>query len=275
MVAAVDDVILLAADDDVLAVLAVEAIVAAELVAGVDRPEAERLADDHRERQLARVDRALDDAEVAEHQVVARAGVDRVAVNGLRHDAARRGDHAVDDHVDDELAVLAGDDDVVARAGGDVVVAAVLRVGRGDAVDVVRSGVIGHPVDVAAVADDDVVAVAGVDGVGVDAAENDVGASAGGDRIGAADLGLDRLGAAERDRLAAEARRIRPRGDDAGIVAEHQVGTVAGDDRIAAVEAVRHHGARRVGRAGDAGCSRDDGVDHDLAVLAADDDVVA
>src|SRR2546422_206343 len=79
-------------------------------------------------------------------------------------------------------------------AGGDRVVAAVGRREAGDPVDVGRVAVAADPVDVAAVADHDVVPVTGLDRVGVDPTEDDVGAGAGRDRIVAADQRLDRRG---------------------------------------------------------------------------------
>src|SRR5205823_13973953 len=114
--------------------------------------------------------RGADLALVAEDDVLANAGVDRVGV-------------------------LAADDDVVARAGRDRVAAAQLRIDRPDAVDVGGGVVVTgeqpaafarRPVDEAVVAEDDVVAVGGVDGVRGDAADDDVAAVAGDDRVGAA-----------------------------------------------------------------------------------------
>ena len=85
----------------------------------------------------------------------------------------------------DDLAVLAADDHVVARAGRDHVAAAVVGARREDPIDVGRVRVVAgearrvralgrRPVDQAAVADHEVVAVAGVDRVAVDPAEDDV-----------------------------------------------------------------------------------------------------
>ena len=65
-----------------------------------------------------------------------------------------------------------------------------------------------RPVDQAAVAEDDVVPVAGVDRVGVDAADDDVVAAERGDRVGAADQRADARDQAERDRLRAEKRAV-------------------------------------------------------------------
>ena len=207
--------------------------------------------------------RCGDPAIVAEDDIVALAGVDRVAVSGgIRRHRARDITSHTDDHIGDNLAILTTDDDVVAVTRGDTVGSAVIRLGAPNPVDVhgvlvvarQRAGqrrggigintarVGGGPVEVAGVAEDDVVGVRAQttdvfvevrhDHVGVDAAKDDVAADARGDLVGAADQGLDRLDQAERDRLGAEVWCILTGGRDLAMVAEHQIVAVACDDHI-------------------------------------------
>src|SRR5204862_431220 len=171
-----------------------------------DEAEADRL----RAKEARRAGRGLDIAGIAEHQVVARTRGDRVAVRRSRDDNLRRA-AAGDVDALHQLAVLAADDDVVARAGGDRVVAAVVGLGREDAVDVRGVAVIARqrgarrrrdsgveaadiargPVDVARVADHDVATFTGGERVAVDTAQQDVGSEAGRNAVRTADQRLD------------------------------------------------------------------------------------
>ena len=230
-------------------------IVSAPPIARVQR------ADEIEVRRVAVGAHVAEHAVVAEHQVVAGARVDRVV---------RR----------------AADDDVVAVACEDGVVAADARVDCRDDVDRCRIAVDGDPVDEAAVAQDDVVACVRVDRVAGHAAEHDVLARAGEDAVVTADA--DAIVAMTpnvmpRRRL----RRIRRRRVDPAAVAEHHVATlarvdliaggaadddvvaVAGEDRVAATD-------RRVQRRDDVEVCRD-AVGGDVVERAAvaEDQVVA
>ncbi len=253
-----DPVGALTTEDDVVARPGVNLVVAAEVgCLGVDRGEDERVGE-RREGQGARVDGATGHCEqapvIAEDEVVACAGVDHIASGAAEHE-------------------------VVARAGGDRVAAAVDRVGRRDAVDVggqrvvtcarQRVRALGRGVvDVAVVAEHDVVAVPGIDRIVEHAAEHDVLAGSRDDRVVAAAVRRNRGEEPERDRLGAELRRVRMGGADLAVVAEDDVHAVAGVDRVAAE-------ATRVGDGGPDEAEAVAGEGDQLSVLAADHDVVA
>ena len=168
---------------------------------------------------------AADLAAVAEDEVLARAGYDRVHV-------------------------LAAEDDVVAAARRDVVLAAIMGLRAEDPVDVRSIRVVARqrpsrrgrrvgvhparvrrrPVDVARVAEDEVspvvaarLAVVGHDDVAADPAEDEVAPHAGRDVVQTADERLDRLHEPECDRLAAEVRGPARRRGDLAAVAEDEV----------------------------------------------------
>ncbi len=168
-----------------------------------------------------------DDATVADRDIVALTGVDRVAVAPADHD-------------------------VVAAARGDGVDAAVLR--RREALDQIdvrsirvrtlraqrRSTVHAHVINLPIVAQDDVGAHAGADELDgaavravVVATERDVVAHTGGDVVAAAIAEGNCLDQPEGHRHACDLRRVLVRCGNAATVANHQVRSVPGVDRVA------------------------------------------
>ena len=131
-----------------------------------------------------------------------------------------------------------------AGARADDVVAAEVDVGADDRVDV-RGVEVGHEVEVAVVAEDDVGGVHGGvrvrgDRVAGRTAEDDVAARAGEDRVAAAEGRVDGLDPAEGHRQGAAAGGVLDRGGDPAAVADDHVQAVAGVDGVVA-DAGDHH----------------------------------
>ncbi|GJD85851.1 hypothetical protein HPGCJGGD_3745 [Methylobacterium haplocladii] len=264
-----DDVAAGAADDDVVAAADVDGVVAAEArieafgplhdAAGVEGHVA--VVAEHE--VGIRVGRAGVDhvaAEAADHEVGARAGRDgvgRAAVAVARHldtDSARELHPAVVAEHDvgtgargDRVGARAAEDEVVAGTRVDLVVAADRRVdGFGE-----RNAALTVEGDLAVVAEDDVavaVGLAGVDRVGAEATEHQIGARTRGDDVARAAVAVaDYVGphaefVGERAVVAEDDVAARARGDGvAARAAEHDVVAVADVDPVVA-------GADRVGR---------------------------
>ena len=262
-----DEIAIHAAGDDLVAIAGLDRIDAA--LAGIDR------VGERRQRVVE-----LGIAAVAEHHAVAGTDGDAVALATAEHDVAAI---AGIDHVDavkfgpgaahrDHLALfierdaVVAEDDVVAAAGGDLVVERAAHqhmVAGCDGDDVVAAiGDIGRldrdtPAEAiedrqAIVAEDDAVAVAGGDLVVAVTAEHDVAAVAGidhvviGDRAVRADEGRERAFDAQKN-----------------IVLERRLAVVAEDDVVAALR-----GHSIIAGAGDDDVVAGARLDHVVAVIA-------
>ena len=251
--AAVDRVVGMTTDEDVVATQRGNRVVAAVAMLGrFDRPVGQQV----RRRVHRRSQRGGRQATaVAEHHVVAR---------------ARR----------DGVAGAAAQDDVVTVAGGDAVDPAVQ--GRRRARDVGQPAV-GGVHELAVVAEDGVVAVAGVDRVVGVAAQHDILAAERRDLVVAAIAVLKRLDRAHRERDSGpQLVRASQIGHDAAAVANRQVisgtrenvvvGPAAQHHVVAGTERDRVRAAARLRRqAGDRGDATIRGFVDDLAVVAEDD----
>ena len=307
-VAGLDTVGARAADDDLVAVGADDGVVAAAGV-GVDRGVDER-------RPPVRVER--DGAVVAQQHVAAIAGPDTVVARAADHDmvaiaqrdavvtghagqrchprdgqhlqavgaardaaivaqdqhrAVARADDIVADAADHQFAAVAGHDGVVAAAGR-------LRAAAGEG-----DGHAGRiEADAAVVAEDDVVAIGGTDGVAADAAEHDRRRAAGSDGVGAADgrRAVLRGDAGQVLRQRVELQRAVVADDDVAAAGHRDaVGAVAADDDViarhvgdAVVAAGRVRGTGHPHHAGVAQQVVGAGQLDDVAMVA-DQDVVA
>ncbi len=147
----------------------------------------------HRERAKVRGIHAggRDLSVVTENKVVAVASVNDVPIRQIAvhspHDVARAGKGAIPY----DLAILAAQDDVVAGPSGEEVVSTMVGIGAEDPVDVGAVVVVDDVIDISAIAEDDVVALARMNLVAIDPAKHDVVAVSRVDDIVASHQGVD------------------------------------------------------------------------------------
>ena len=202
------------ADDQVVARTRVDGVVAA--IGHLNRRDEPDREAPHRPRAGAIRVGGLEARAVTQHDVLAVAGIDRVAE-------------------------AAADDDVVATRSCDGVFTTEAGGGKArDGVDVSRVQVgaargrrtfQAHEVNQTIVAEDDVAARTRVDGVVAEAADDEFSSSAADDTVVAAVAKLDALDQADSHQVAGPARAIQVRGSDAAAVADDDVAIGGGVGR--------------------------------------------